>query len=92
MRPETLRFFFVSSVPFLEAFNASRAVDEFLLAGIKRVAFVADIDMRAFDRGTRLDDIAARAGECHRVVFRMDFVFHNRPLMKINSVNFDPTK
>jgi hypothetical protein len=58
-RLEPLRFFFVSGVPFLEAFNTSGAVDELLFAGVKRVTFVADVDVRTLDRGTRLDNVAA---------------------------------
>jgi hypothetical protein len=58
-RAESLRFFFVCRVAFLKALHTACAVDEFLFSCVKRVAFVADIDMRAFDRGTRFDDIAA---------------------------------
>jgi hypothetical protein len=81
---EPLRFFFVPGVPFLEAFNASGAVYELLFTGIKRMALVADINVRAFDRRSRFNHIAARTGERRRLIFRMDFFFHNRPLMKRN--------
>jgi hypothetical protein len=77
-----LRFFFVSGVTFLEAFNASGAIDKFLFSGVKRVAFVADINVRALDCRPGLNHVAAGTGKCRRVVFGMDFFFHNRPLMK----------
>jgi hypothetical protein len=58
-RTGPLRFFCLRGVPFLEAFNASSAVDKLLLSGVKWMALVADIDVRALYRGTRLDHIAA---------------------------------
>jgi hypothetical protein len=71
-----LRFFFVGSVTLLETLHPAGAVDELLLAGVKRMAFVADIYMGAFNGGLRLNDVAARTGKGGVFVFGMDFFFH----------------
>jgi hypothetical protein len=71
-----LCFFVCFRVTFSEPFNASRGVDQLLLAGIKRVALIADFNMGAGNRRPRLDDIAARTGERGVLVLGMNFRFH----------------
>ena len=80
-----LRFFFRGPrIPFLEPFNPARAVDKLLLTGIKRVAIVANFNVRAFYGGTGFYDIPAGASERHRLVFRMNFIFHERLLKELS--------
>jgi hypothetical protein len=76
MTGKLLRFFFVGSITFLETLHPAGAVDEFLLAGVKGVTFVADINMGAFNGGFCLNNIAARTRKGGGFVFGMDFFFH----------------
>jgi hypothetical protein len=73
---KNLRFFFYIRIALLEAFNTARAIDQFLLARIKGVAIIANFNVRAFDRGLCFNDISARTGKSHCVIFGMYFVFH----------------
>jgi hypothetical protein len=80
-----LRFFFrCPRIPFLEPFHPARAVDELLLTGIKRVAIVANFNVRAFNGGAGFYHVPAGARKRHRLVFRMNFIFHVRPLKKLS--------
>jgi hypothetical protein len=73
-----LRFFFRSRrIPLLETLNPSCAVNELLLPGVKRVAVIANFNVRAFNGGPGFNDVAARTGEARRLVFRMNFLSHN---------------
>ena len=51
--------FFRCGVSLLEALDSSRAINELLLAGIERMAFIANVDMRALDGRLGFNDIAA---------------------------------
>ena len=60
----------------MKLFYAAGAVDEFLLAGEKRVAVRTDFDADILLRGTRVDHVAAQAGDRGFHVLGMYFVFH----------------
>src|ERR1035437_1396760 len=65
-------------VPLLEAFNAARGIDELLRAGKEGMALGADADTHVFSRGTRLENVPARAVN-HRInVFWMYLGFHGQ--------------
>jgi hypothetical protein len=65
-------------VPLLEPFNAARGIDKLLRAGKERMALGADADTHVFSRGTRLENVPARAVN-HRVnVFWMYLGFHGQ--------------
>jgi hypothetical protein len=53
----TLCFFFC--VALSEPFNSSGGINELLFSGIERMAFIAKLDVPAWDRGPRFNDIAA---------------------------------
>jgi hypothetical protein len=72
----TLCYFVCFCVAFSESFNASSSVDQLLLAGVKRVAVIADFNMGAGYRCPRLDDITARTGKRGILVLGMNFRFH----------------
>jgi hypothetical protein len=78
-----LCLFCLFRVAFLEPLDPACGINELLFAGVERVAFVADFDVPAADRGTRLYDVAAGAGEFGDRVLGMDFLFHGC-LSKIN--------
>ena len=59
MESRKLRFFFYIRVALLEAFHAAGAVDQLLLACIKRMALVANFNMGAFNRGLCFNDVSA---------------------------------
>jgi len=74
-----LCFFLGTSISLLETFYSTGAVDKFLFARIKRMAFVANIDMCAFNCRTSFNHVTARARKRCIFVFRMDFFLHVRP-------------
>jgi hypothetical protein len=53
-------------------------INEFLRAGIKRVAHVADTNQKGVFGRTCLNDIAARTTNFRFLIFRMYFSFHNK--------------
>ena len=60
-----------------EFFDSSGRIDEFLLAGKKRMAGRADIDAHIAAGRANLKSIAAGAGYRTELVFGMDFCFHD---------------
>jgi hypothetical protein len=69
------------AVTLVEALDAATGVDELLLAGIKRMALVAEFDAEVAVDG-RLRRECVPAGALHRGVrvVGMDFGFHGDPL------------
>jgi len=63
IKPEKLCFFFISCIPLLKTFNATGAINELLLARIKRVAFVADFYVCALDGCICFDNITTGTGK-----------------------------
>lgn len=61
----------------LELFDASRSVDELQLAGVKRVANIANVDSKLFANAASLKGISATAGYFGFTVIGMDVVFHD---------------
>ena len=65
------------AVAFIKAIDASRRVDQFLLAGKKRVAGGTDFDVQvAFLGGARFEGLAARATHGDFNVFWVYSWFH----------------
>jgi len=62
----------------LEFIHATGGIHEFLLAGVKRMADVADADDDGGFGGTRLDDVAASATNLGVYIFRMDVRLHKK--------------
>ena len=62
----------------VEFVHAAGRVNDFLLAGVKRVAFRANFDVEAVFGHGRLggERVAARAGNVYIVVVRMNIGFH----------------
>ena len=61
----------------IESVNASRRVDQFLLAGKERMAGRANLDVQVFLAGrARLETFAAGAGYCDFLIFWMNSRFH----------------
>ena len=60
----------------VEFVDTARRVDEFLLAGEKRVALRADTDLVLGAGGFDMPDFTARAGHDGIFVLRMDVLFH----------------
>ena len=58
--------------------NATSSINEFLGAGVERVAHVADTDQKGVLGRTCLNYIAARATNFRFLIFRMYFSFHNK--------------
>jgi hypothetical protein len=70
----------------VETINASAAVDDLLLAGIKRVALRTDVDMKIFTAcGTRLYGIPTTAGGSHGGVIGVYICFHYKVLLIIGA-------
>ena len=63
----------------VEFVHATGTVDDFLLAGIKRMAFRANLDRKSvfFHSGLGGEFVAARAGNGNFVVVRVDTLFHD---------------
>src|SRR5260370_29775310 len=59
-----------------ERLDAARGIDEALGAGIKRMAFRANLDMKLFQSRARFKGVAACAGHDAAAVFGMDSSFH----------------
>src|SRR5215467_13575352 len=85
-------------VLFLEALNAARGVDKFLLAGEEGMAVRADFHAHHFalDRRARLKRAAASAMHGHGVIVRVNTGFHGGTFRRVRSaqpsrVKQDPT-
>ena len=63
----------------LEFVHATGGVHEFLLAGVKWMAHVADTNDDGLLGGTRLDHVAAGATDFRVQILRMNVCFHKRP-------------
>src|SRR3954469_17818099 len=61
---------------FAESFDPPGGVDELLLAGEKRVAVAADVDVQLGLRTARGERIPARAVHAARLITRMNLCFH----------------
>ena len=62
----------------IESIDTARRVNQFLLAGKKRMTRRANFDVQiAFTRRTRLESFAAGAGHCDFFIFRMNSGFHS---------------
>ena len=66
--------------PLLEFVNAAGGIHELLLAGVKRMADVADADDNDRPGGARLDHVAAGATDFRIHIFRMNVRLHKRGL------------
>ena len=60
----------------LEAFDAAGGIDEFLLAGVERVADAADFDFDVLEGGAGFEGIAAGAADLGEIVLGVEFFFH----------------
>jgi hypothetical protein len=60
----------------LELVHAAGGVHELLLAGVKRMAGVANTNQNGLAGGAGLDDVAARATDFRGLVSRMNVCFH----------------
>lgn len=70
----------------VETINAAAAVDDFLLAGIKRVALRTDVDMEIFTaRRTRLNSVSTTAGRSYGNVLGVYICFHYKVLLVIGA-------
>jgi hypothetical protein len=67
---------FIQTVFFLEPFDAAGGVDQFLLAGEKRVAGRADFQADLFPGGTGLEPVSAGAADGYLVILRMNLALH----------------
>ena len=63
----------------LEFVHAPGGVHELLLAGVKRMAGVADADDNRGLGRAGLDDVAARATDLRFLILRVNVSFHKRP-------------
>ena len=63
----------------LELVHSTGGIHELLLAGVKRMARIANADDDHGLRGSGLDYIAARATDFRVHIFRMYICFHKRP-------------
>ena len=65
------------SVPPVETIDAARGIDQLLLAGKERMAGRTNFHVQiVFARGTCLKGLAAGAGNCDFLIFRMNSRFH----------------
>ena len=62
----------------VEFLNATRCINNLLLAGVEGVAGRADFNVKRafFHDGLRLENVTARAGDFNFFVFGMDIGFH----------------
>ena len=74
-RPVALRLLFHVEA-LLETIYTSAGIDELLLAGIERVAFRTDFNTNILTSRSRLNDLAASAGDRRLLVLGMDAFFH----------------
>lgn len=63
-----------------EFLNTAFGVNDLLLAGEKRMAGGANLDVNVLTGRSRFDDITTGAGNRGVKIFRMDTGFHHRPL------------
>jgi hypothetical protein len=72
---------------FREALDATGGVNEFLLAGEKRMAAGANFDAQgvALDRGTRGESMPAGAMYSDGVIVGMNTGFHEAPIRRVRS-------
>jgi hypothetical protein len=61
----------------LELFDASSGVNELQLAGVERVADIANVDAKLFANAAGLEGVSATAGYFGFAVIGMDIVFHD---------------
>ncbi len=66
----------------LEFINASGGIDELLLAGVERMADVANTDNDRFLHGTGLDDVAAGATNFRFLIIWMNVSSHKNSCEK----------
>ncbi len=65
------------AVAFVEAIHASRGVNQLLLAGEKRMASRADLNVEVALLGRPgVESFAAGAGDCDLAIIRMNLWFH----------------
>src|SRR5437667_10705283 len=70
------------SVALAELLDATRCIDDLLLAGVERMARRADFNVqRLVDRRARLERDAAAAGHVNFAVLGMDVGFHSLPFV-----------
>ena len=69
----------LDAVLLVELINTAAGVDQLLLAGVEGVALRAHVDRHvvALGGGTGDEGVAARAGDLHCVVIRMDTLLHS---------------
>ena len=60
----------------VEFLHASGGIHYLLLAGVIRVANVADINLQFALCGARLEGVSTGATHCHRLVFGVNSLFH----------------
>lgn len=67
-----------SSKLVLELLNPARRVDELQLAGVKRMANIANVDLQLFTRASSRKTVTATAGYFGLEVIWMNAVFHDQ--------------
>ena len=67
---------FIHTETLLESVNASAGINQLLLAGVERMALVANLDVDLFLRGAGRERVAAGTGDHRFLVLRMDALFH----------------
>lgn len=74
-----------SSKLVLELFDSTSRVDILQLAGVERMAFAANVDPEFLSDTSSLETIAATTAHCGLLVIGMDAVFHDSPIIELNS-------
>jgi len=74
----------------LESLDASRHVDDLLLAGIKRMASGTQLHLNLGLSGLRLEAVATAAFDFGRTVLRMNSLFHDPVLLAIDLAGGKP--
>ena len=70
-------FGFLLGVPPVKPIDATRSIDQLLLAGKERMAGRTNFHVQVvFARGSSLKGLAAGAGNCNFFIFRMNSGFH----------------
>ena len=59
-----------------KAVHASAGINQLLLAGVERMALVANLDVDLLLRGAGRERVAAGTGDHRFLVLRMDALFH----------------
>jgi len=71
------RFRLLLAIATIESINAPCRINQLLLAGKKRMAGRTNFHVQiVFARGTSLKGLAASAGNCNFLIFRMNSGFH----------------